>query len=161
MSGRNVVGLPTATDTLVVFVDYRCMACATVHRRIDSALAAAPRLAVVYRHFPLSADSTSFRSALAVECASRFGRLSAGQSAVYRATGAPRLDWTKLARSIAIPPSRFRECLNAEDTRRAVEYDEAIARSLNLRGTPTAFFSGAAWSHVPDLPELLSLVNQR
>ena len=153
----HLIGRPDARDTLVVFSDYECPICAATAPLLDSLLVHRPYVAVLHRHFPLSSHPYALDEAVAVECAARLGRLAAGQALLYSQRGTP-VDPERVAVRLGLDPSRFAECWYGEEARAAVEDDLALARSLDLPGTPGVFYAGRSWSHFPHAEELFRLI---
>jgi protein-disulfide isomerase len=157
LQGGHTAGDQAATDTLVVFSDYECPICAAVAPLLDSLLLLRPHVAVLHRHFPLPNHPHAFEEALAVECAGRLGRLAEGQKVMYD-RGGTTVDPTDVAWQLGVAPVSFGECWRGADARSAVDDDLALARALELPGTPSVFFSRQRWSHFPDHDQLLQLI---
>lgn len=149
-----LVGEDSARDTLVVFTDYECPYCATAEQTIEDALERFPsRLAVLYRHFPLSIHPAAPGEALAVECAAGMGRLEVAQRAMFRRSGTEATPG-HLAAATGLPVRELEACWKRGEARARVERDEALARRIGLDRTPSVFLSGRHLSHLPELDRL-------
>lgn len=159
VSRGNMNGLPgtDAKDTLVVFSDYECPPCAAAALSLDSLRIERPHIAVLSRHLPLSTHPYAFAEAVAVECGARLGKFAEAETAMYNRGGSP-LDPAEVAHQLGIDSDAFQACWHGTDAREAVRTDRTLARDLGLSRTPSAFFSGVQWSHLPDLDHLLGLV---
>jgi protein-disulfide isomerase len=153
------MGLPSASDTLVLFSDYDCPACSRASAVLDSLVVLRPNVRVLHRHFPLRKSAWGVEEAVAVECASRLGKAREGRRAMYALRGSA-IDPEAVAGTVGIEARDFVGCWYGDSARAAVDTDLAFARSIGLDRTPSVFFAGSRWSHVPDLPELLRLTSE-
>jgi protein-disulfide isomerase len=151
------MGDPGAAVTIIEFSDFQCPFCAQAEQALHEVRQRYPReVAVVYRHFPLKSHPYATQAALASECAASQGRfepfhdvLFAGQDSIGR------VPWEEFARRASVRSVQdFNQCLGAKRFNGLVEEDAAMARSLNLMGTPTIIVNGRILPGTPSAAEL-------
>lgn len=146
----NLQGQANAPVTLVLFSDLHCPFCKQIAQDVLPTLiqefVANGQVSLTYRHFPiLGADSV--RLATALECAGqqRSNAFWELHDHVYSSDPNTALDDTALARwadLVGLNANTFRDCLTSPSTRKDIEGDLALGRTLNVTGTPTMFING-------------------
>lgn len=142
----SVLGKPDAELRIVEFSDFQCPFCATVRSRLDSLRARAPeRIAVVYRHFPLTQiHPHAVAAAVASECAGQQGRFGTYHDALFaRQSEIGKLSWRSFAETAKVPDlARFDACVESSATAARVQADQQAGQELGIQGTPTFVFDG-------------------
>jgi protein-disulfide isomerase len=153
---------------LVVFTDFQCPACVchatSRQRRIAEIFGG--RIDIRVRHYPLSAECNpaitsggheeACRAARAAEAARRLG----GEEALRRMYDllferGGDLDagtYRALAAEIGLDGDAFETEMNGPEVRAIVAADVALARGLNVAGTPTMFLDGRLVPELCDTP---------
>lgn len=161
--------LTRANSVLVVYMDLECPACNEYHpmiRQMERDLHG--DLAVVYRHFPLSAIHPNAQlAAQAAEAAHAQGKFFEMVDLLY----ARQREWAKspqaeslfvgYAESLGVEKDAFVDALHASAVVELVKDSEAAAQKLHIMETPTFFLDGV---HVPvprTTPELKAMVTQK
>ena len=131
-----VGGNPKGDVTIVEFFDYRCPYCKQVHPAIQKLLDQDPKLRFVYKEFPVLGEQSDIaaHAALAARLQGKYEPLHNAMMAakgqitedvVYRLAGSVGLDVDRLKRDMADP-----------EIDRALNANRALAKALELRGTP-------------------------
>jgi protein-disulfide isomerase len=131
-----VGGNPQGDVTIVEFFDYRCPYCKQVHPAIQKLLDQDRKLRFVYKEFPVLGEQSDIaaHAALAARLQGKYEPLHNAMMAakgqitedvVYRLAGSVGLDVDRLKRDMADP-----------EIDRALSANRALAKALELRGTP-------------------------
>jgi protein-disulfide isomerase len=137
-----VIGNPKGDVTLVEFFDYRCPYCKQVAPSLAALLDEDKRLRIVMKEFPiLGKDSvTAARAALAAERQGKYAAFhhalmalkgSLGDDALYKTAAAAGLDVERLKADMALP-----------EIEAQLRTNHALARELDIRGTPAFVIGG-------------------
>lgn len=156
------VGPATGAVELVVFNDYECPFCWRFEGTLAAVRAAFPnRLAVLYRHYPLSIhEPAAYEKARLAECAAGVGRFADLHGFLY-GLDLENPDAVRSAvQEAGIDDPAFLAC--AGDTARvpAIEEDLALIREIGTRRTPSLFLQGHLLSRAPDSTRLHELVGE-
>ncbi len=151
-----ILGDPGAPITVVEFSNYRCPHCR------DHALKVLPRLVAdyvepgkvryVFRTLPFRGQNDVFLASVAAGCAfdQAKDRFLDYHLLLFRAVK----DWagledeallqklTDYARQLSLDPEAFRACLESDEARARVRFDQELAYALGVDGTPTFFVNG-------------------
>jgi protein-disulfide isomerase len=131
-----VGGNPQGDVTIVEFFDYRCPYCKQVHPAIQKLLDQDRKLRFVYKEFPVLGEQSDIaaHAALAARLQGKYEPLHNAMMAakgqiteevVYRLAGSVGLDVDRLKHDMADP-----------EIDRALGANRALAKALELRGTP-------------------------
>lgn len=138
-------GNPNAAVVVVKFSDFECPFCAAaadhmqafVEQRGDEVL-------YVYKHFPLNNIHPEAASAAKASWAAaqqdQFWRYHNGLFAHQHRLGDPLYE--ELAEQMGLDLEQFHRDRNSDAAQAAVDADLALARQLNLRGTPSFLMGG-------------------
>jgi protein-disulfide isomerase len=146
--------------TLTVYSDFQCPACAIATKNLANVEEMyGDKVAVVYRHFPLtSIHRHAEMAARAAEAAARQGKfwpmhdkLFATQSAWSSVPDVQEIFMT-YAQDLDLDQDRFAADMKDSDVRNRVARDALDARGLGLRGTPSVFLNGEEIS-LPSTPQ--------
>jgi protein-disulfide isomerase len=160
-AGRLRIGPASPRMTIVEFSDFQCPYCRRFAREVLEPLRRRDsRVALVYRHWPLSIHQHAVEAAVASECAAdqdRFERfhdlLFEGQESIGSRS------WTSFAMAAGVSDTAaYRTCLANEATRKRVEADRQLALALKARGTPTFVVNGVMITGALDSARVDSLV---
>lgn len=145
-----------------VFSDFQCPYCAGLAQPIHQLQTKGVdgvRLAVTFKHFPLSfhADAPlAHQAALAAGLQGKFWEmhdaLFANQAALKRT------DLLAQAKKLNLDMVRFTKDLDSEAVKQKVEADKAEGAKRNVGGTPTLFVNGKSYSGGKSLEQLQQLV---
>ncbi|HEU4410161.1 MAG TPA: thioredoxin domain-containing protein [Polyangiaceae bacterium] len=162
VEGAPAAGVATAPVTIVAFNDYECPFC----RRADGLLAElraeyGERLRVVARQKPLPFHENARPAALAALAAAEQGKFWAMHERLFGAQeglGGDAIE--RAAREAGLDLRRFRAAMGSQAVLDALERDEALSRSLSVRGTPTFFVNGRALTGARSPEEFRAVINE-
>ena len=158
-------GPANAPVRIVEFSDFQCPFCA----RAQTALAALEerypgRIAVVYRHLPLTeVHAFASTAALASECARDQGRFRPFHDELFRQQARiGQVPWSRFAAQAGVPDTAaFGECVRLRRHRERVEEDVRHARRLGVDGTPVFIVEGMRVDGSPAGATVDSLIQAR
>jgi len=139
-----VLGAPMAKHTLSIFTDPECPYCSRIYPQLDAWVAAHPDLKVAFHLFPLSFHARAMPASRAYWAASRQGKFSAFFHALH-ANGSKDLSdeaILKAATSAGLDATKFAADWNSEESRAAVQKDQALGEAVGVQGTPSLYLDG-------------------
>jgi protein-disulfide isomerase len=153
-----VGGDPRGDVTIVEFFDYRCPYCKQVHPAIQKLLDQDRKLRFVYKEFPVLGEQSDIaaHAALAARLQGKYEPLHNAMMAakgqiteevVYRLAGSVGLDVDRLKRDMTDP-----------EIDRALSANRALAKALELRGTPGFIIGDHVIPGAIDLDALKTMV---
>ena len=134
-----------AKDTLLIFSDYQCPGCRTLHRRLDTWMRQEGRaLSVGILHFPLSYHPQAAKAAMAAECGAVVGSFAIVHNALM--DSASRVDGGDLSflQHLLPPGARdgYSACVRESAPNPRVIAGLRVGESIAIDGTPTVFLNG-------------------
>jgi len=158
------LGRSDAPVTIVVFGDFECPACraltAVLHELLERR---ASDVSVRYRHMPLPIHRFAEAAALASACASRQGKFAEMYDSLYAGQRSFGLrSWTDFALAAGVADTGvFGRCTRDSSTANLIGEDRAAYERLGATGTPTLVAGSHAFTGVPTLRMLDSLVDSQ
>jgi protein-disulfide isomerase len=140
IGGPLVRGEASAKTTMVVFTDLECPYCRKLDARLGEIVAHHADVKVVLRHAPLPMHEHAELAAKAAIAAEKQEKLAAFVKLAF-ASKEPleRPTLEALARTAGLDMARFARDLDSPEVAARLEEDRALARKLDVRGTPTTF----------------------
>lgn len=150
-SGDRVVN-STANVTVVWFADYQCPFCkaaSTTLERLSNEFG--ERLAVEFRHYPLSIHPSAHAAAIASVCADRQHRFDSMSRILFlKQESLNQLALTTLAAEAGVRDTlAFSSCMRDDSAVLVVTSDSSIGSRLRLKGTPTIFVNDLRFDGFP------------
>lgn len=143
VGGAHLLGPDKGAHQLVVFTDLECTYCARFDGSLRSWSETHPDVSVVVRHNPLPIHANARLAARGAIAAEAQGNLVAFVALAFQnQTALDRAGLIRLATQLGLDVDRFNRDLDAETTTRRLEEDEALARKVGVRGTPTSYLDG-------------------
>lgn len=140
------IGPEDAAVTLVTFSDFECPTCAFLATEEFPRLREKypGRVALVYRHWPLSRHRFAYPAARAAECAAQQGRFEDFHDVVYAQQDSIGVKtFAEMASEAGVPDlGRFETCAGDTEPVPSIEADIAKAVELGGIGTPTLVVNG-------------------
>ncbi|NJO23686.1 MAG: DsbA family protein [Sphingomonadales bacterium] len=131
-----VGGNPEGDVTLVEFFDYNCPYCKRVAPDMVKAASNDPKLRVVYKEFPILGASSTF-AAKAALAAHRQGKYVAFHNALMEAKGTlTEKRVLEAAGRLGLDVERLKADMATPALQAAIDRNLALARALNINGTP-------------------------
>ena len=152
------MGSVSAPVVVIEFADFQCPFCGRAAENLREFRAAyAGEVAVVYRHFPLTAiHDHAMEAAIASECAAAQERFESFHDRLYQEQDSiGSKDWVAFAEEAGVPSiADFIRCLQEEWPRDRVRRDARAARQIRLTGTPSIIVNGVLLPGTPSVEEL-------
>jgi len=131
-----VGGNPQGDVTIVEFFDYRCPYCKQVHPAIQKLLDQDRKLRFVYKEMPVL-GAPSVIAAHAALAARLQGKYEAFHAAMMATKGQITEDVVyKVAGSVGLDVERLKHDMTTPEVDRAVKANLALAKALDIHGTP-------------------------
>lgn len=133
---------------LVEYSDFQCPFCQRHFPTLQKILKDyGNKVALVYRHYPLSFHQNAQISAEASECASEQGKFWEYHDVIFQnaqadGTGLAPTDLEKYARDLGLNSGQFNDCLAAKKYASKVNADLAQGSAFGVQGTPATFVVG-------------------
>lgn len=139
--GEPVLGNPQAPITLFEFLDFQCpfskRYITNVFPRLKKEYVDIGRLKIVFKNFPLSHFSHSWKAAEASECAYQQEKFWEYREKLFEnQPNFEREELRKYAQELKLDMEEFDSCLDAEETREEVYEDFKEGRLGGTRGVP-------------------------
>ena len=171
----HVEGNPDAEVLIFEYADYQCSGCATAFPRMKKLVEEYDgKVALVYRSFLLSYHQNGTAAASAAEAAGLQGywqpyaeKLFANQSTWFYASGSERTDiFRDFFRTVSNgqgDEEQFVKDMNSEKVKEKVNFDIALAQSLDIPGTPSFYLNGERidFSEAKTEEEFLNLMREK
>ncbi|MBI4812200.1 thioredoxin domain-containing protein [Candidatus Falkowbacteria bacterium] len=142
----HVRGDKNAPVQIIIYSDFECPYCAKFTRTIEQAAEEfKEKVAVVYRHFPLTFHKRATLAAIASECASGQGKFWEMHDKIFADNVVGRLSADQLkkdAADLGLDATEFNQCLATEKYKEKVEAQTVEGKSAGIIGTPTSFVNG-------------------
>jgi protein-disulfide isomerase len=147
---EHVKGDINAKNTLVVFEDFQCPACASINADLNKFALEIQDTKVVFRHFPLiQLHKNAVVAALASEAASAQGKFWEMKDklftmqAYWEGLKFPIDKFVEYAKEIGVADvEKFKKDIENETYKDRIQKNLTEAINLQLQGTPTLFFNG-------------------
>jgi len=141
-----VRGNPDAKVTIVEFSEVQCPYSQRFHPVLSEVLAAYPKdIKLIFKHFPLNFHPNARPAAKAMLAAAEQGKYWEMLDLLFE-NGRDLSDekYTEFAKQLGMDVEKFTKDLKEKDSQweEMIEKDVALARSVNVRGTPTCFING-------------------
>jgi len=145
VAGSPIKGPQEAPVTITEFSDYQCPFCARAEPLINDVLTQYPdTVRFVYKQFPLTSIHknalAASKAALAAQKQGKFWEMHEKLFANQRALGEE--DLKEYAKQIGLDLAKFEVDMNSPEVQRQIQSDMALARKVQVRGTPTIFVNG-------------------
>lgn len=139
-----VKGPADAPVTIVEFSDYQCPFCAQLDPVLTDVLKQYPTQAkLVFKHYPLPMHSAALpaaKAAVAAQKQGKFWEMHALLFANFRQLQPEKIK--ELAQQLGLDMAKFEADMNSPEAQNAIQEDQKLATSVQLRGTPTIFVNG-------------------
>jgi predicted DsbA family dithiol-disulfide isomerase len=133
---------------IVEFADFECPACAASYLHLKGLVDAyGQSVRLRFRHYPITTlHPTAYNAALAGVCLDRSGKFWEYANTLYGEQERLSREQDDFVRETAIalgmPADSLDSCMSDPETRKLVERDRLIGRSMAVTSTPTFFING-------------------
>lgn len=140
VGGARFLGVTSAPVTVVLFTDLECPFCARLDTELRELVEKHKDVRVVLRHAPLPMHAHATLAARAALAAEAQNKLAAYTALVFSDQhDLERATLIAHARTARLDVVRFTRDLDSAWVTARLEADQALAKKLDVRGTPTAF----------------------
>lgn len=140
-TGSPVGGNPKGDVTVVEFFDYNCGFCKRAALNVKALIDADKNVRVVYKEFPILVPS-SMPGAKAALAAKRQGKYVAFHEALFELPEISDATIKALSSRLGMDHARLVKDMGDASTLKQIEKDSALARSLDINGTPGFVIGG-------------------
>lgn len=163
-TGGRRLGSADAPVVIVEFADFQCPFCASIASTLrDARKRFGEKVAVVYRHFPLTQiHPHALMAAIASECAAEQDRFETFHDLLFTLQDSiGKQQWSWFASRAGVRDQRaFADCLRSERAASKVSTDRAAGEALDIAATPTVFVNDRKVLARADRPLLDSLIQR-
>jgi protein-disulfide isomerase len=141
----HVTGAKSPKIYLVEYSDFQCPYCQSHHNTLAQVMKDyGSKVALVYRHYPLSFHQNADIAANASECASEQGKFWQYHDVLFTkgqgdGTGLGQADLEQYAKNLGLNFSKFQSCLASKKYSTRISNDITVGNSLGVQGTPATF----------------------
>ena len=138
-----VRGAAKPAVTIVEFSDFECRFCRDVQPALKQVLESyAKDVRLVFKHLPLDGHRNALPAARAAYCAGEQDRFWQFHDALFVTGSLSPAVFDQVAANLGLGLTRFKTCLNSEQSRAAVVRDMETARSFRIDSTPSFLVNG-------------------
>ena len=144
----HLLGNPRAAIQLVEYGDYQCPYCGEAYPVVkELARRHGDRLAIVFRHFPLTeAHPEAFNAALVAEFAGSLGQYWVAHDALYENQGQlGEAFYAELMRSLGLDVAGLQRAFDSGEFNERIQADIDGGLRSGVNGTPGLFINGQAY----------------
>jgi protein-disulfide isomerase len=139
---ERILGSSAAQVMIIEFTDLQCPYCArfanTTWPRLRQEYIETGKVRFATRDLPLPFHAFALPAAIAARCAGQQGRFWEFREALFRDQASlPAEPYAGLAQSLGLDAAQFADCRRDPAVARMVQADIALAKSSNIRSTPT------------------------
>lgn len=147
------IGKEDAKIKIVVFSDYLCPYCKSLHETLNKILSENSDVSLASRNFIVHPQSEI--QARAAEAANRQGKFKEMNDELFAAGQADENKVVDIAKKIGLDVDKFKSDLNSDDIKNLVSRDNDDAQKLGLSGTPSVFLNNKPIEQVQDLESIV------
>ncbi|VVC76741.1 Thiol:disulfide interchange protein DsbA [Aquicella siphonis] len=136
-----VAGNPKGSVTVVEFFDYQCSHCINMAPVISAIIKANPKVRIVFKEYPIRGPMSEIaaRAALAANMQGKYYEFNHALMTTSLAMNENNI--LDIAKSMGLNVKKLKKDMNSSTVTNVIQANYALARELNLTGTP-AFFVG-------------------
>jgi len=154
----HVRGKRDAKNTVIVYTDFQCPFCATLHNSLNFAVASTDTRWIL-RHFPRASHTLAGKAAEAAECSGEQKKFWEYCDALYNLDEELTEEvFNVIAVRLGLNKGSFAACLNSGKHSATVLDQIAQGEKLKIDGTPTTFINGKRYVGVISVAELNKLL---
>ncbi|WP_050409520.1 thioredoxin domain-containing protein [Massilia sp. NR 4-1] len=158
----NLRGDPDAPVTILVFSAFACPYCAETRNTLEQILSAYPgKVNIVFKHYPLGADSAAWLPHEAALAAGEQGKFWEMHDALFaRQSRLGELGMAdSVARELGLDMARFDTALASHAGAARIRSDVAEANALKVQATPTFYIGGYKFEGAQSVSVLRTVID--
>lgn len=138
-----VWGDANAAVKIIIYDDFECPFCADFFKTTDQIKEEfGDKVAIAFRHFPLSSHPNALPAALASECAAEQGKFWEMYDKLFTDNISHQMNidqYKRDAAQIGLDQAQFNQCLETEKYKEKVLAQMLEGKNIGVTGTPTIF----------------------
>jgi len=160
----HIRGNKNAKVQLIEYSDFECPFCLQ-HQSTMQKIAEEfkDKIAIVYRHFPLSFHPEAQKAAEASECADEQGKFWEMHDKIFAANAAGNMSvdqWKKEASNLGLNTDQFNSCLDSGKYAAKIRQDSNEGVAAGVQGTPATFINGQLVSGAVPYEQFKTIIEQ-
>lgn len=156
-----ILGNPKAKVRITVFADFQCPFCSRSFGLYQQLVDAYPgRVAVAWRHFPLSFHAHAVPAALAAQCLHEQKLFWPAATALMAGQAALPDVLANLPQTVGADVDTFAACMNSGRAEAVIDADVALALANDVKGTPTYFIQGRRYTRPTTLEDFKAVIDK-
>ena len=129
--------------TIVEFSDFECPYCNQAQSTLKQVMQNyGSEVRLVFKHMPLEGHSNSLPAARAAYCAAEQDRFWQFHDALFASRNLSAARFDEIAAELGLGMTKFRACVNSEQSRTAIVKDVETARRFQIESTPSFIVNG-------------------
>jgi protein-disulfide isomerase len=141
LDGAPVLGRADAHVAIIEYADFECPACAGFSRdvrpQIEREYVDTGKILMAFKHLPLAMHEHARNAAMSAVCAGNQGQFWQMHTLLFQQVGLKPESGRALASRMGLDMTAFDTCIVGQQAATVLSRDEAAARSIRLRGTPS------------------------
>ncbi|MFY0618783.1 DsbA family protein [Shimia sp.] len=133
-------GNPEGDITLVEFIDYRCGYCRKAHDEVAELISSDGNIRFIVKEYPILGEASEQSARFAIAVKQKLGddayKLAHDSLIKMRGDVTPK-SLTKLSKSLGFEAGNILEHMNSEEVTSEINTTRALARDMNISGTPS------------------------
>ncbi|MEM6454225.1 MAG: DsbA family protein [Acidobacteriota bacterium] len=156
-----VMGDKDALVTIIEFSDFQCPYCSRVNPTIEQVKAKyGDKIALVFRHFPLSFHAEAPKASEAALCADDQGKFWEMHDALFADQQNLKVDGLRAkAEGLQLDMAAFNACLDSSKYAETVQRDLREGSAVGVSGTPAFFINGRFLSGAAPLENFTTIID--
>lgn len=157
-------GNPNGSITLIEFIDYKCGYCKRAHGEISKLIKANPEIRFVVKEFPILGDESLIASKASIAILLEQDKIVYKEftDELLKFTGTINIDFIKdTIKSIGGNTVGIQEKMESKEVSDILQSNYALAKNLNIRGTPTFIIGTEIVRGYKDIKTLQDIINKR
>ncbi len=130
------IGSPTASVSIVEFIDYRCGHCRHMGKTLKQAMSQDPSLRLVVKELPIFQGQSTLAAKAAIAASHQRKFQPMHQALLSSQQPLTQANITKIAQSVGLNMAQFKQDLKSPALSKQISQNFALAKKLHINGTP-------------------------
>jgi protein-disulfide isomerase len=148
---------PTAGNTngnaiIVEFFDYQCTHCKEMQPVIEKILSSNNNVKFIFKEFPIFGENSNYAAQMALAAAKQNKYIEFHNALMKSSGGLNKAKVQEIAKSVGLNIEQLTKDMQSPDVKKELEDNYALAKALNLAGTPSFVLSNKAKTEFDFIP---------